>query len=69
MLKKFTSPLILGLVMVIMILLPAAPALGNINATPSNATAKNTELNNTALDNKIENYLTSSAFSSNNDTN
>ena len=38
MLKKFMSLLvILGLVMIMIILLPAAPALENINATPRNS--------------------------------
>ena len=70
MLKKFMSLLvILGLVMVMIILLPAAPALENINATPRNATAKNIGLNDTTLNSTIKNNMTSSAVSFNNDTN
>jgi hypothetical protein len=41
MFKKFRFLLIiLGLAIVMIILLPSAPALENINATPNNATAK-----------------------------
>jgi hypothetical protein len=50
MLKKFRFlQVILGLAIVMIILLPSAPALENINATPNNATAKSSNVTSYAV--------------------